>query len=529
MPGGVLLRALATALLLALAAGGALAHAQLQASDPAADAVLETAPAEVRLTFSEPVAPLVLRWIAPGGTESEVDARTAGQALAVTPPPDLGRGTHLLSWRVVSTDGHPVGGTFAFSIGAPSAAPSTAADVAAGTARLAAAARFALTLALVVGVGGAVCLALVRPDAAAARAVRPVVLGASVGVLPLAALAMGAQGLDMLALGPMALAEPRPWIAAWGAPIRDTALLAAAAALAALAALRGSQAAALLAWGLAAVSFAASGHAPVAPPAWIAAPAVALHGLALVFWMGALLPLAGALRAPAPEAALRRFSALAVPLVALLVASGATLAWLQSRSLGALMASDYGRLLAVKLALVAALLALALRNRVALTPAVARGEAAAARALSRAVRAEILIGLAVLALASGFRLTPPPRALAAAAEPVYLHLHGDRAMADLKLAPGLPGSNMVTLGFQTPDFAPLEPREVRVSFALPERGIEPIRLEALPAGDGLWRAGPVTLPLAGDWKVTLRLLVTDFDQATLTETLFLGSPDPDRP
>ena len=81
---------------------------------------------------------------------------------------------------------------------------------------------------------------------------------------------------------------------------------------------------------------------------------------------------------------------------------------MQSRSLGALIASDYGRLLAVKLALVAALLALALRNRVALTPAVARGEAAAARALSRAVRAEILIGLAVLALASGFRLTPPP-------------------------------------------------------------------------------------------------------------------------
>lgn len=522
MPGGALLRALAALLLLALAPGGAHAHAQLQASDPPADAVLAAAPAEVTLTFSEPVAPLVLRWIAPDGTESEVTARTAGQALAVTPPPALGTGTHLLSWRVVSTDGHPVGGTFAFSIGAPSAAPPTAVEVAAGTARFAAAARFALTLALVVGVGGAVCLALVRPDPAAARAIRPVVLGASLGVLPLAALAMGAQGLDMLALGPAALAEARPWVAAWGAPIRDTALLAAAAALAALLSLRGSLALALVAWGLAAVSFAASGHAPVAPPRWIAAPAVALHGLALVFWMGALLPLAAALRASAPEAALRRFSARAVPLVVLLVASGATLAWLQSRSLSALLASDYGRLLAVKLALVAALLALALRNRVTLTPAVARGEPAATRALGRAVRAEILIGLAVLALASGFRLTPPPRALSAAAGPLYLHIHGDRAMADLKLAPGLPGPNMVTLGFQTPNFAPLEPIEAQISFALPDRGVEPIRLQALPAGDGLWRAGPVTLPIAGDWQVTLRLLITDFDQATLTETLPLG-------
>ena len=315
MPGGALLRVLAAALLLALAAGGARAHAQLQASDPAADAVLEAAPAELTLTFSEPVAPLVLRWIAPGGAETEVAARTAGQMLAVTPPPKLEPGTHLLSWRVVSTDGHPIGGTFAFSIGAPSSAPPTAAEVAAGTARFAAAARFALSLALVLGVGGAVCLALVRPAPAAARAVQPIVRGASLGVLPLAALAMGAQGLDMMALGPAALAEPRPWVAAWGAPICDTALLAAAAALVSL---RGSRAASLVAWGLGAVSFAVSGHAPVAPAALALRAAVALHGLALVFWMGALLPLAAVLRAPSPEAALRRFSAFAVPLVAVL-------------------------------------------------------------------------------------------------------------------------------------------------------------------------------------------------------------------
>ena len=85
---------------------------------------------------------------------------------------------------------------------------------------------------------------------------------------------------------------------------------------------------------------------------------------------------------------------------------------------------------------------------------------------------------------------------------------------------------MITLGFQTSDLAPLEPREVQVAFSLPSRGVEPIRLQALPAGDGLWRAGPVTLPLAGDWEVTLRLLITDFEQATLTETLPLGSTDP---
>src|SRR3546814_6254673 len=47
----------------------AAAHAQLQATIPAAGSVLPQAPQEVRLTFSEPVAPLVLRWIAPDGSE----------------------------------------------------------------------------------------------------------------------------------------------------------------------------------------------------------------------------------------------------------------------------------------------------------------------------------------------------------------------------------------------------------------------------------------------------------------------------
>lgn len=103
----------------------------------------------------------------------------------------------------------------------------------------------------------------------------------------------------------------------------------------------------------------------------------------------------------------------------MLVGSGAVLAWLQSRSLAALVASDYGRLLAVKLVFVAGLLALALRNRLVLTPRVTRGDPAAVLALGRVVRAEILLGLVVLALASGFRLTPPPRALVDPAEPVY--------------------------------------------------------------------------------------------------------------
>jgi CopC domain len=44
----------------------------------------------------------------------------AGLARAVDLPGGLSRGTHLVSWRVVSADGHPVGGALTFSVGEPS-------------------------------------------------------------------------------------------------------------------------------------------------------------------------------------------------------------------------------------------------------------------------------------------------------------------------------------------------------------------------------------------------------------------------
>jgi hypothetical protein len=58
--------------------------------------------------------------------------------------------------------------------------------------------------------------------------------------------------------------------------------------------------------------------------------------------------------------------------------------------------------------------------------------------------------------------------------------------------------------------AGLAGREVRLDFAMPARGIERIVVEARPGDDGIWRAGPVPLPLAGTWEVTAHVLVSDF-------------------
>ncbi len=507
------MRGLLLALLLIALPVIALAHAQLRGSEPAEGATVAAPPQEVTLDFNEAVSPLVLRWIGPDGSITDVEGAASNARVTVLSPQGIGEGTHLVSWRVVSSDGHPVGGTLTFHVGAPSAAPPAVAETGSAAALGVVALRLALTLAMVIAVGAAVFDAMFTPIGASARR--------------RAWLAALLCAPDLLSLPFGALATPAPWRAALPAPLTVTLLLGLVAAALSLVALRAAgpgmrRAAALTAWVLAALSFAASGHAAAVQPQGLAVTAVAVHALAVLFWIGSLPPLLAVVRRPDAAGVLRRFSNVAVPMVALLVLSGGVLVWLQAGSLPALAGSAYGTVLAAKLALVAVLLALAARNRLVLTPALAAGAPEAAVRLTRAIRAEILIGLLVLAFASAFRLTPPPRAIVTSAEPVFAHFHGEAVMADLQLVPGRAGPVAATLAFQTPDFAPLAPREAEVIFARPDAGVEPIRIEAVPAEDGLWRAGPVSLPLPGTWDVTLRVLISDFQNATLQGTITLA-------
>lgn len=107
-------------------AGPALAHAGLSGSDPADGAVLDSAPKQVTLTFTESVSFLdgSLRVLSPAN--DRVNPRQAqhadGQAntARVALEGNLAQGTYTVAWRVVSADGHPISGAFTFSIGKPS-------------------------------------------------------------------------------------------------------------------------------------------------------------------------------------------------------------------------------------------------------------------------------------------------------------------------------------------------------------------------------------------------------------------------
>ncbi len=144
------------ALLLALAQSRLrFAHASLIRAEPADGAMLAQAPATLRLTFNEPVSPLVMRLVGPSG-EVDLAADRSGERHGHADTAAAVARQHVLSWRVISADGHPVGGSLLFSVGAPSAQqipPAAEGDAAVQAALWAA--KVVLYLGLFVGIGGA--------------------------------------------------------------------------------------------------------------------------------------------------------------------------------------------------------------------------------------------------------------------------------------------------------------------------------------------------------------------------------------
>ncbi|MDQ2105145.1 copper resistance CopC family protein, partial [Azospirillum isscasi] len=152
------------ALMLMLLAAPALAHAVLVDSAPEDGARLDRPPAEAVLRFNEPVRPVAVTLIGPGGVELPLPAPpSAGDgALRVALPGGLAQGTHVLSYRVSSGDGHPVAGSILFGIGAEPERPAQADGATPPATLLAAAAVRALHYgSLLAAVGGGLFLVLV--------------------------------------------------------------------------------------------------------------------------------------------------------------------------------------------------------------------------------------------------------------------------------------------------------------------------------------------------------------------------------
>jgi copper transport protein len=120
----LLLLLLATVTAVLAAAVPVSAHAALTGSDPQQGSVVQEAPSQISLTFSEKVATSdgSVRVYDPKGKQVDTGdvVDLGGNSYGVKLRPGQPDGTFTVTYQVVSADSHPVSGAFTFSVGAPS-------------------------------------------------------------------------------------------------------------------------------------------------------------------------------------------------------------------------------------------------------------------------------------------------------------------------------------------------------------------------------------------------------------------------
>jgi copper transport protein len=513
----------ATALLLVVCgATSAFAHASLVATEPRDGSMIAQAPQTVRLRFNEPVTPAVIRVIdSDGMTRNDAVVHAVDETIEITLPKGLPAGTQVISYRVISADGHPVAGSMMFSVGMGKvAAVPASSDATLGI--LIWLSRIGLYLGLFVGVGGVFFTTWTADTSTRSK---PVMAALMLGLVS-AVVALGCQGLDLLGLPIRDILTLPPWRAAIATTLGPSLVIAAVAMALSCLALRLPPAKAkraLAAVALAGVGLllAASGHASTAPPQWLTRPAVFLHAIGLAWWVGALLPLMALALSPAQPLlpVLHRFSRAAVPVVGVVALTGLLLAAIQLESFQALTGTNYGWILCFKLALVVMLLALAALNRCRLTPALQSGSRDM-RPLVRSIGFECVVVVGILALVAGWRFTPPPRSLTSAVSPpLALHIHSDKAMFQVLISRSRAGTDDFVLQIMAGDATPLQAKEVSLFLSLPEKGIEPLERKARRDADGIWTIRGVPIPFPGLWRIRVDALITDFEEVTLEEEL----------
>jgi copper transport protein len=142
----------------------------------------------------------------------------------------------------------------------------------------------------------------------------------------------------------------------------------------------------------------------------------------------------------------------------------------------------------------------------------------AIRTIRRTIGAECLAAIVIFALVSGWRFTPPPRALATVAPPAtrMVHIHGERLMATLTLSPGLGGANRVRIDVLGGDFQPIVLRELTVSLTPVDHSIEERTISARPV-DGAFAIDALFVPVAGAWTLEVSAWIDDFTKVDLDD------------
>lgn len=535
----------------AASVGVASAHASLLTTTPADGGSVSADPDLVTATFSEPVKVDVggLSVRDRDGVAVEQGTTTvdpAGTTISVDLQADLPDGTYVATYRVLSTDGHPISGSWIFGIGAD-------ADLSAGSGSpsgdggwelVGAIARFTTYAAALIAAGVTFFVAFVhdrRPDrrrlARIVRIATPIGLVGIIGTVVAQAALLTGAGLSATTDADVVrsvLSERLGWSAAvlllglaavnLSIDMRDTTVEQVLAVIGGLA-ITGS--------------FALWGHDTEAPHRWLAVSSDVVHVGAAAVWFGGLVGLSVVLTRTPPypvsstAAIVRRFSTIAAVSVVALVVAGLAMSWVEMGALRGLWESAYGRMVLAKMALTSAVVVLAVLNRYRILPALSASlpdddslsglpigddQAPRWRRLRRTVAVEAIVIVAVLGITAVLVNTTPARtALGTATGPVSMTKSTDDGSVTLEVVPAQVGRNTMHIQYLDAQGIPDDiATTLTVELTLPEIDVGPIERQVLKLAPGHFVLEGDELSLPGTWTITLSARTTDFTEQQTT-------------
>jgi copper transport protein len=105
---------------------------------------------------------------------------------------------------------------------------------------------------------------------------------------------------------------------------------------------------------------------------------------------------------------------------------------------------------------------------------------------------------------------------------VAVTIEGEAVSVDVTVTPGVSGANDVHIDVADPKGTPSDPEELTVTFALPDNDISRIDVPLRRLSPGHYYSPGFQIPLSGEWKVTAKPLLSEFEQPTLRGTIDIG-------
>jgi copper transport protein len=498
-----------------------MAHAILVSAVPEQDSRLQDSPPQISLTFNERLEEglyYIKVYDNKGKSVTSNAAKMNGEHTGMTLDlPKLAQGTYLVSYRVISADGHPVGGSYLFTVdaaasdqGQPRPAPSVPGGQhqhgISGSMSVGEVGRYLVRglyyLSLLSVTGWALWLKTAQGTGEWTRnllRVHFIVL----------LLFIFTHMEDLIGNG--GLAEIGQLFAATGIGLNwlISVLLAAAGFL-----LVGRSLWLNLVWALAMLAVKSlNGHSAAASAQPWPVIVDAIHLLAAALWIGGLWVIVAKRRSDQDSlpAFMRRFSNVALASILALVLTGASTVLLLLPGPRYLLYTTWGILLLVKIGLVvlvivtAGFLRLQLRKRTE-------------SRIKPFLAADISLMLAILLLVGLLTYMPP----LPANEPVYWHEMGETVHMTASISPGAPGTNTFILKVWLPEQAGKPKLAQMRLFNEDNAQIAPITVPLQPYEDKSfdesygrgeilysYKAQGNYLPFAGSWRLEIR--ITDAD------------------